>query len=191
MSEIVLASGAEKFRDPDWTAQARRAPPWRSTRCARCGSTPARSATSRAATATIESSPRTTGSPTSAGPRAFLFDEIEAERSTHRDRLHRRRAVHEPAYHRHGRRCAQARLRVLLLTNAMQPMQRPSIKRGLVELNEAFGPRLTCASASTITAGPCTRPSGARARGRHDRRGIDWLAAERFSDRHRRAHLLA
>jgi sulfatase maturation enzyme AslB (radical SAM superfamily) len=32
---------------------------------------------------------------------------------------------------------------VLLLTNAMQPMQRPRIKRGLLDLEKRFGPRLT------------------------------------------------
>src|SRR6478672_8282110 len=32
---------------------------------------------------------------------------------------------------------------VLLLTNAMQPMQRPKVKRGLLELKERFGRRLT------------------------------------------------
>jgi MoaA/NifB/PqqE/SkfB family radical SAM enzyme len=32
---------------------------------------------------------------------------------------------------------------VLLLTNAMQPMQRPKVKRGLLDLNARFGRRLT------------------------------------------------
>lgn len=32
---------------------------------------------------------------------------------------------------------------VLLLTNAMQPMQRPTVKRGLLDLNARFGQRLT------------------------------------------------
>jgi hypothetical protein len=32
---------------------------------------------------------------------------------------------------------------VLLLTNAMQPMQRPKVKRGLIDLNARFGRRLT------------------------------------------------
>jgi sulfatase maturation enzyme AslB (radical SAM superfamily) len=32
---------------------------------------------------------------------------------------------------------------VLLLTNAMQPMQRPKVRRGLIDLNQRFGRRLT------------------------------------------------
>ena len=80
---------------------------------------------------------------------------------------------------------------VLVLTNAMQPMQRPKVKRGLLDLNAALrrapdAPR----QPRPLHAEPCTRPSAARAPGRARIAGLDWLAAERLQDRHRRAHLL-
>ena len=55
---------------------------------------------------------------------------------------------------------------VLVLTNAMQPMQRPKIKRGLLELRERFGAAPDPArQPRPLHARPCTRPSAARAPG--------------------------
>ena len=81
MTEAALQTRQGKFRDPDWTAAgeaARRRPACK--RCARCGSTPAASATSNAAIAISNRARRTTGSSisTRAEVAAFL-DEIARE----------------------------------------------------------------------------------------------------------------
>ena len=88
-----------------------------------------------------------------------------------RDRLHRRRAVHEPASRSPwwGMRCSRG-FEVLLLTNAMQPMQRPKVKRGLLELNARFGARLTLrVSLDHYTPSPARGRAGRAHVGAHDR----------------------
>ena len=77
-----------------------------------------------------------------AGRGRGLLRRDRGRRARHaRDRLHRRRAVHEPAPRSPwwGMR-SQRGFAVLLLTNAMQPMQRPKVKRGLLELNAPLRP---------------------------------------------------
>ncbi len=80
---------------------------------------------------------------------------------------------------------------VLVLTNAMQPMQRPKIKRGLLALKERFGRRLTL----RVSLDHYTQALHEAERGKRTwprtLAGLDWLAAERVPCRHRRAHLLA
>ena len=79
---------------------------------------------------------------------------------------------------------------VLLLTNAMQPMQRPKIKRGLLDLKARFGRRLT----DPRQPGPSRQvPARGRARPAHvgaHHRGARLAGAGRLQDRHRRAHVL-
>ena len=66
---------------------------------------------------------------------------------------------------------------VLVLTNAMQPMQRPKVKRGLLDLSARFGrPPDAARQPRPLHGRPCTRPSGARAPGRARIAGLDWLA---------------
>jgi uncharacterized Fe-S cluster-containing radical SAM superfamily protein len=72
-------------------------------------------------------------------------------------------------------------LKVLLLTNAMQPMQRPKIKQGLVALREKYGEQLRLrVSLDHFTQalheterGPKTWPKALV--------GLDWLAANKFN----------
>ena len=65
---------------------------------------------------------------------------------------------------------------VLVLTNAMQPMQRPAIKRGLVDLQARFGRRLTLrVSLDHYTQHLHETERGARTWGRTIA-GLDWLA---------------
>ena len=79
---------------------------------------------------------------------------------------------------------------VLVLTNAMQPMQRLKIKTGLVDLNERFPGRITLRvsldhytkALHEAERGPDTWDKAVA--------GIDWLQRSRLPDRHRRAHLL-
>ena len=70
---------------------------------------------------------------------------------------------------------------VLVLTNAMQPMQRPKIKRGLLDLKERFGRRLTI----RVSLDHYTQALHEAERGRRTWArtiaGLDWLAAERLS----------
>jgi hypothetical protein len=69
---------------------------------------------------------------------------------------------------------------VLVLTNAMQPMQRPKVKRGLLTLNERFGRRLTLRvsldhhtqALHEAERGPRTWPCTIA--------GLDWLAENGF-----------
>ena len=77
-----------------------------------------------------------------------------------------------------------------MLTNAMQPMQRPRIKRGLIELNRRFG-----AAPDLRVSLDHSRPRPARGRARvahlgQTLAGLDWLAAQRLQDRDRRPHVL-
>jgi uncharacterized Fe-S cluster-containing radical SAM superfamily protein len=68
----------------------------------------------------------------------------------------------------------------LVLTNAMQPMQRPLVQRGLIDLNLAFGRKLTLrVSLDHHTKALHETERGA---GTWDRAlaGIDWLAANGF-----------
>jgi sulfatase maturation enzyme AslB (radical SAM superfamily) len=70
---------------------------------------------------------------------------------------------------------------VLVLTNAMQPMQRPRIKSGLIELNRQFGTRLTLRvsldhhgrALHEAERGPRTWSKALA--------GLDWLAQHGFS----------
>jgi sulfatase maturation enzyme AslB (radical SAM superfamily) len=69
---------------------------------------------------------------------------------------------------------------VLVLTNAMQPMQRPSVKRGLLDLKARFGEKLTLrVSLDHFTAAlhEAERGAGTWARVID---GLDWLAREGF-----------
>ena len=69
---------------------------------------------------------------------------------------------------------------VLVLTNAMQPMQRPKIKQGLLQLNRAFGARLKIRvsldhyskSLHESERGPRTWDKAVQ--------GLDWLSANGF-----------
>mgnify|MGYP001811948338 CR=1 FL=1 len=70
---------------------------------------------------------------------------------------------------------------VLILTNAMQPMQRPKVKEGLIELKEAYGGRLTLRVSLdhySQTLHECERGPD-----RWDKtlEGVDWLAQNGFS----------
>jgi sulfatase maturation enzyme AslB (radical SAM superfamily) len=69
---------------------------------------------------------------------------------------------------------------VLLLTNAMQPMQRPRIKRGLLALNERFGRRLTI----RVSLDHYGRSLHEAERGPHTWTrtiaGLDWLSENGF-----------
>ncbi len=70
---------------------------------------------------------------------------------------------------------------VLVLTNAMQPMQRPRVKQGLVRLHQRFGKRLTCrVSLDHYTR---ERHDAERTPGSWKRAlaGLDWLNAEGFA----------
>ena len=68
-----------------------------------------------------------------------------------------------------------------MLTNAMQPMQRPKVKRGLLDLNERFGARLTLrVSLDHYTQALHEAERGARTWARTIA-GLDWLAAERLA----------
>ena len=70
---------------------------------------------------------------------------------------------------------------VLVLTNAMQPMQRPTVKSGLIELNRRFGTRLTLRvsldhhgrTLHEAERGPRTWSKAIA--------GLDWLAQHGFS----------
>ena len=65
---------------------------------------------------------------------------------------------------------------VLVLSNAMQPMQRPKVKRGLLELNERFGARLTIrVSLDHYTKALHEAERGARTWER-TLPGLEWLA---------------
>ncbi len=70
--------------------------------------------------------------------------------------------------------------RVLVLTNAMLPMQRPHIKRGLEQLNETFKDKLTL----RISLDHYTRALHETERGTRTweitLKGTDWLAAQGF-----------
>ena len=69
---------------------------------------------------------------------------------------------------------------VLLLTNAMQPMQRPKVKRGLLELNARFGARLTLrVSLDHYARALHEAERGARTWARTIA-GIDWLSQNGF-----------
>jgi uncharacterized Fe-S cluster-containing radical SAM superfamily protein len=68
----------------------------------------------------------------------------------------------------------------LVLTNAMQPMQRPQVQRGLRDLNEAFGARLTLRV--SLDHHTKTLHETERGAGTWDKTldGLDWLAANGF-----------
>jgi hypothetical protein len=69
---------------------------------------------------------------------------------------------------------------VLVLTNAMQPMQRPKVKAGLLELNRRFGRRLTLrVSLDHHDPAPHEAERGPRTWGRAIA-GLDWLARNGF-----------
>ncbi len=78
--------------------------------------------------------------------------------------------------------CALERgFEVLVLTNAMQPMQRPRVKAGLIALNERFGARLTLrVSLDHYTQALHDTERGARSWD-VTLKGIDWLNANGFS----------
>ena len=69
---------------------------------------------------------------------------------------------------------------VLVLTNAMQPMQRPKIKAGLIELNERFGGRITL----RVSLDHYTQDLHEAERGPNTWHkavsGMDWLNAQGF-----------
>ena len=69
----------------------------------------------------------------------------------------------------------------LVLTNAMQPMQRPKMKRGLIALKDRFGARLTL----RVSVDHYTQALHEAERGPHTWprtiAGIDWLAENGFS----------
>ena len=70
---------------------------------------------------------------------------------------------------------------VLVLTNAMQPMQRPRIKSGLIELNRALRQRASrCASASTTTARALHEAERGPRTWAKTLAGLDWLARNGF-----------
>jgi len=69
---------------------------------------------------------------------------------------------------------------VLVLTNAMQPMQRPQMARGLLDLNKTYGPKLTLrVSLDHYTSALHEAERGA---GTWDKtiEGVDWLSANGF-----------
>ena len=71
---------------------------------------------------------------------------------------------------------------VLVLTNAMQPMQRPEIKRGLLDLNERFGAQADAArQPRPLHAARCTRPSAGAGTWDKALDGLDWLARNGFA----------
>lgn len=75
----------------------------------------------------------------------------------------------------------QRGLRVLVLTNAMQPMQRPKIKEGLLTLLAAHGPRLKIrVSLDHYTRALHERERGPRTWGK-TLDGLDWLSANGFN----------
>ena len=78
----------------------------------------------------------------------------------------------------------------LVLTNAMQPMQRPRIKSGLLGLREAHGARLVI-RVSLDHYGKALHEEE-RGPDTYDKtvEGIDWLAQTRLCPRARRPHLL-
>jgi sulfatase maturation enzyme AslB (radical SAM superfamily) len=70
--------------------------------------------------------------------------------------------------------------KVLVLTNAMQPMQRPLIKAGLLDLKERFGTRLTLrVSLDHYTRVPHETERGAKSWAKAAT-GLDWLASNGF-----------
>jgi hypothetical protein len=75
----------------------------------------------------------------------------------------------------------ERRFSALVLTNAMQPMMRPPVRKGLLALRDAYGDRLTLrVSLDHYTAAFHDEERGP---GSFDKtlEGIDWLAAEDFS----------
>jgi Radical SAM superfamily len=70
---------------------------------------------------------------------------------------------------------------VLVLTNAMQPMQRPAMKKGLLRLKEQFGDRLTL----RVSLDHHTQSVHEAERGKGSWKvalaGLDWLAAQGFN----------
>jgi len=70
---------------------------------------------------------------------------------------------------------------VLILTNAMQPMQRPRIKKGLLALQEAYGSRLTL----RVSLDHYTKELHESERGprtwEKTLEGLDWLSAHGFN----------
>lgn len=72
-------------------------------------------------------------------------------------------------------------LRVLVLTNAMRPMQRPKVKAGLLALLAAHGPRLKIrVSLDHYTKARHESERGPRTWSK-TLEGLDWLAANRFN----------
>jgi uncharacterized Fe-S cluster-containing radical SAM superfamily protein len=72
-------------------------------------------------------------------------------------------------------------LKVLLLTNAMQPMQRPKIKQGLSALREKFGDELKVrVSLDHFTQALHETERGAKTWAKA-LAGLDWLAANKFN----------
>jgi sulfatase maturation enzyme AslB (radical SAM superfamily) len=69
---------------------------------------------------------------------------------------------------------------VLLLTNAMQPMQRPRIKRGLLDLKEQFGARLTIRVSLDHYAKSLHEAERGLRTWTRTLAGLDWLAENGF-----------
>ena len=69
---------------------------------------------------------------------------------------------------------------VLLLTNAMQPMQRPKVKRGLLELNARFGARLTLRVSLDHYARTLHEAERGTRTWARTIAGIDWLSQNGF-----------
>ena len=79
---------------------------------------------------------------------------------------------------------------VLVLSNAMQPMQRPKAKRGLLDLGKRFGARLTIrVSLDHYTKALHEAERGARTWER-TLAGLEWLAEQRAEGGDRGPHLL-
>jgi Radical SAM superfamily/4Fe-4S single cluster domain len=69
---------------------------------------------------------------------------------------------------------------VLVLTNAMQPMQRPRVKGGLKDLNRRFGPSLTLRVSLDHHSGTLHEAERGPNTWARTLAGLDWLAANGF-----------
>ena len=70
---------------------------------------------------------------------------------------------------------------VLVLTNAMQPMQRPSIKKGLIGLNQRFGGKLKLRVSLDHHSQAVHEAERGKDAWKKAIAGLDWLAAQGFA----------
>ena len=159
--------GPGKFEDPDWTAKRE---PRASVRLERLETLWINTGTLCNITCRncyIESSPSNDRLVyMTAAEAAAYFDEIEAQGfGTREIGFTGGEPFMNPQLLDMVRDALARGFEVLVLSNAMQPMQRPRVKRALVDLGKRFGGRLTIRVSLDHYTQACTRPSAGRAAG--------------------------